>query len=132
MSSLKLDAKRIGPYSRAVRRGALGDSVDGRSRAGKMLKRVESELLAQIPGEPSFAQKLLARRAARAVWMLDELDLKLVEGRNWNACDSNTQGGLGNSLRLILRELGVGAGVGAKLSVPEYLAQRDARRAKGV
>jgi hypothetical protein len=126
MSGLQLDAKRVGPYSRAVSRGSLGHSIDGRSRAGKMLRRVEKELLAQLGAEPTFAQKLLARRAARAVWMLDELDLKLVEGRNWNACDSNTQGGLSNSLRLILRELGIRAAPGKpKPTLTEYLASKQ-------
>ena len=100
--------------------------MDGRSRAGKLLRRVEAELLAQIPGEPTFAQKLLCRRAARAVWMLDELDMKLVEGRNWNACDSNTQGGLSNSLRLILRELGIKAAPAKpKPTLGEYLASKS-------
>jgi hypothetical protein len=125
VSSLNLKAPRTGPYSRGVSRGSLGHSIDGRSRAGKFLRRVEQELLAQIPGEPTFAQKILARRAARATWMLDELDLKLVEGRNWNACDSNTQGGLSNSLRLILRELGIKAAPSKqKPTLTEYLASK--------
>ena len=118
--------KRVGPYSKAIRLGA-GHSVDGRSRAGKLLRRVEAELLAQIPGEPTFAQKLLCRRAARAVWMLDELDMKLVEGRNWNACDSNTQGGLSNSLRLILRDLGIKAAPARpKPTLSSYLSSKQA------
>jgi hypothetical protein len=59
--------------------------------------------------------------------MLDELDLKLVDGRNWNACDSNTQGGLSNSLRLILRELGIKAApTKAKPTLQEYLAEKAA------
>jgi hypothetical protein len=125
MSKLNLDAPRVGPYSRGVSRGSLGHSIDGRSRAGKLLRRVEKELLAQLGADPTFAQKLLARRAARAVWMLDELDLKLVEGRNWNACDSNTQGGLSSSLRLILRELGVKAAPAAKKqTLAGYLAEK--------
>ena len=119
-------SRRIGPYSRNIRRGALA-SIDGRSRAGKLLRRVEAELLAQISGEPTFAQKLLCRRAARAVWMLDELDMKLVEGRNWNACDSNTQGGLSNSLRLILRELGIKAAPAKKPTLASYLAEKAAK-----
>ena len=57
--------------------------------------------------------------------MLDELDLKLVEGKNWNACNSNTQGGLSNSLRLILRELGIKAAPAAKKpTLSEYLASK--------
>ena len=53
--------------------------------------------------------------------MLDELDMKLIEWRNWNACDSNTQGGLSNSL-LILRELGIKAAPAAKKpTLTEYL-----------
>jgi hypothetical protein len=87
----------------------LSDRIDGRSRAGKFLRRVEQELLGQLGGEPSIAQTLLVRRAARALWLLDELDFKLAEGNNWTDCDSRVMGGLNNSVRLLLREIGVKA-----------------------
>lgn len=57
---------RLKPDSRALGRGALGDAIDGRSREGKFIRRIEAELLDQLGANPSFAQLLLVRRAARA------------------------------------------------------------------
>ena len=113
-----------GPHSRAFRGGSLSDRIDGRSRAGKFLRRVEQELLGQLGGEPSVAQTLLVRRAARALWLLDELDFKLAEGDSWTDCDSRVMGGLNNNVRLLLRELGIKAAQPKKPSLAEYLQQR--------
>ena len=122
---------RVGPYSLAFSRGSVGDTIDGRSREGKFLRRVEAELIAQVGGKPSFAQSLLIRRAARSMLQLELLDEKMASG-NWTAHDARTQGGLNNAVRLALKELGLKAiAKQPKLSVPEYLAQRDAMRAQG-
>jgi hypothetical protein len=129
VSKLNLDAKRPGPYARGVTRGALGSSIDGRSAAGRFLKRVEAELLAEIPGEPSFAQTLLVRRIARGMLSLEEFDHKLSEGKSWTLCDANTMGGIQNSVRLNIRELGIGAA--AKMSratLASYLAEKAAKK----
>jgi hypothetical protein len=98
----------ISPHCRALRRGSLGDSIDGRSREGKFLRKCDAELVAQIGGEPSFAQSLLIRRAARALLQLEILDKKMATG-NWTGHDGRTQSGLNNAVRLCLRELGVKA-----------------------
>ena len=66
----------IDPYSRMIDRGSLGHGISGRSREGKLLRRVEKELVAQVGGAPSFAQRLLIRRIARAVLRLELLDEK--------------------------------------------------------
>jgi hypothetical protein len=39
---------RLKPDSRALGRGALGDAIDGRSREGKFVRRIEAELLDQL------------------------------------------------------------------------------------
>jgi hypothetical protein len=39
---------RLKPDSRALGRGALGDAIDGRSREGKFIRRIEAELLDQL------------------------------------------------------------------------------------
>jgi hypothetical protein len=98
---------RKGPYCKSLSRGSLGE-VDGRSKEGKFLRRVEGELVAQLGGEPSFAQRLLIRRAARSLLQLELLDEKLSTG-SWTAHDCRTQGGLNNAVRLALRELGLKA-----------------------
>jgi hypothetical protein len=94
--------------SRVFNRGVLGDKIDGRSREGRFLIRCEAELIADIGGEPSFAQKMLIRRCARGMLRLELLDEKMAAG-NWTDHDARTFGGLTNAVRLMLRELGVKA-----------------------
>jgi hypothetical protein len=96
---------KVGPYSTAFTRGTVGD-IDGRSREGRFLRRVEAELVAQVGGQPSFAQSLLIRRAARSMLQLELLDGKMASGA-WTGHDARTQGGLNNAVRLALRELGL-------------------------
>ena len=99
---------RVGPHSRALRRGVVGDQIDGRSREGRFLRAAEAELIAHVGGEPSFTQRLLIRRAARAMLRLELFDEKLASG-NWSDHDGRTYGGLQNAVRLMLRELGLKA-----------------------
>jgi hypothetical protein len=102
----KANTARVGPHSRALRRGAVGDQIDGRSREGRFLRAAEAELIAQTGGEPSFGQRILIRRAARAMLRLELLDAKMAVG-SWTDHDARTFGGLSNNLRLTLRELGL-------------------------
>jgi hypothetical protein len=95
----------IGLYSSAISRGSLGDAIDGRSREGKFLRKCEAERVAQVGGLPSFAQRLLIRRVARAMLRLEAFDARMASGA-WTDGDARTYGGLSNSLRLMLRELG--------------------------
>jgi hypothetical protein len=126
MSKLNLDAKRIGPWCRGITRGSLGSSIDGRSIAGRYLRKIEAELLAQIQGEPTFAQKLLVRRIARGMLSLEEFDHKLSAGNSWTAVDAATMGGIQNSVRLNIRELGIRAAPAkAKPTLSEYLASKQ-------
>jgi hypothetical protein len=106
----------------------IGDAIDGRSREGKFLRKCEAELLAQVGGEPSFAQRLLIRRIGRAMLKLEMFDSKL-SGGNWTDHDARTYGGLSNALRLMLRELGLKPESKPKaLSLAEYLAASAARQ----
>jgi hypothetical protein len=107
-SRFSTNFERLGPHCRALRRGVIGNAIDGRSREGKFLRKCEAELLAQIGGEPSFAQRLLIRRIARAMLKLEMFDAKM-SGGNWTDHDARTYGGLSNALRLMLRELGLKA-----------------------
>ena len=121
---------RLGPHCRALRRGVIGGDIDGRSVEGKFLRRIEAELVAQVGGSPSFAQTLLIRRIARAMLQLELFDSKM-SGGNWTDHDARTFGGISNSLRLMLRELGLKPDAAAKrrLTVSEFLTARDAREA---
>ena len=58
---------QVGPRSRAIDRGIIGAGLDGRSKQARALRRIESELLAQIDHEPTFVQRFLVRRVARAM-----------------------------------------------------------------
>jgi hypothetical protein len=125
-ANLKPSAGRVGPYCAALNTGSvLG--VDGRSKAGRFARKCEAELIAQIGGSPSFAQRILIRRVVRALWALERLDEKMASGA-WSDHDSRTHGGLGNQVRLSLRELGIKAVADKPPTLAEVLAQaRQAR-----
>jgi hypothetical protein len=54
---------------------------------------------------------------------LEEFDHKLSAGNSWTAVDAATMGGLQNSVRLNLRELGIKAAPASKTpSLAEYIA----------
>ena len=118
----------IGPHCRALTRGSLGDEFDGRSREGKFLRRIEAELTAQVGGSPSFGQKLLIRRISRATLRLEAFDAKLDAG-SWTSHDARTYGGLSNSLRLMLKELGLKAAAPKAPSLQDYIASKAAAKA---
>jgi hypothetical protein len=118
--------KSVGPHCRAFREGAKGDRIDGRSREGKLLRKVEAELVAQIGGQPSFAQTLLIRRIARATLQLELLDEKMMAGA-FTAYDGRIQGGLQNAVRLMLREIGVKPAHAPRATLAAYLADKAAK-----
>ena len=91
------------PHSRMLRRGVIGGGVDGRSKAGRYLKAVEADLLADLGGPPSMAQKIAIHRIARLMLRLELFDEKL--GAGLTAHDARTYNALQNSLRIALREL---------------------------
>jgi hypothetical protein len=49
--------RALSAESRVLRRGVLGDRVDGRSREGRFLSQIERELIAQV-GKPNRCQHL--------------------------------------------------------------------------
>ena len=72
--------RALSSESRVLRRGVLGDRVDGRSREGGFLTKIERELTRQAGGAPSFAQTLLIRRLARAALRLELIDERSLSG----------------------------------------------------
>jgi hypothetical protein len=71
----------------------------------------------------------LIRRAANMTVTLEDMTTKAVAGED---VDLEQLTRFSNVLGRELQRLGIRKQVGRKLSVPEYLAQRDARRAQGV
>jgi len=98
--------RRVGPYCKALQRGAISNSIDGRSQEDRFLRRVEAELVAHVGGSPSFTQRLLIRRAAKMMLRLELLDDKTKDGALIER-DGREYGALTNGLRLALRELGI-------------------------
>ena len=99
--------------SRIIRRGVLGDRVDGRSREGRFLSQIERELTRQV-GQPSFAQTLLIRRLARAALRLELIDERSLAGPLGDH-DARSFSALSNQVRLLARELGLKAVPSEKL-----------------
>ena len=98
----------LGPYSRALRRGVVADSLDGRSAEGRYLRDLQAQLIAHCGGESglSVTKRLLIDQAIKIVVQRDLLGKKLATN-NWTGHDSRTYGALLNALRLTLRELGL-------------------------
>jgi hypothetical protein len=97
---------RLGPYSRTLHRGAIGHSVDGRSREGRFLRAFEAQLAQHVGGKPSTAQRILISRLARTALRLELFDEKLTAGKLTDY-DTKVYGALHNSFRLMMREIGV-------------------------
>lgn len=108
MSRTPAGKRQLGPYSRVLRRGAIRDNIDGRSTIGRLIRDLESQLVAHVGGNPNIVQRLLIDRLIRIRLRLDELDTKLASG-TWTDLDSRTYGGLLNAFRLTAREIGVEA-----------------------
>jgi hypothetical protein len=118
----------VRPHSKALIRGSVGDTIDGRSREGRYLRHCEVELTRHVGGNPSFVQKVLITRAARAMLRLQLLDEKMEAG-SWTDHDARTFGGLNNALRLCLRELGVKAAAAPTQTLADYLGDIKAKEA---
>jgi hypothetical protein len=101
-------APMVRPYSRSIQRGSLGADIDGRSAAGKFLRRVESELISQLGGDPTFTQKLAVRRVARLMLQAEAFDAKLSTG-DWTPHDSRTAAGINNAVLRALKDIGLKA-----------------------
>lgn len=120
---------RIGPYSRVLQRGVIGDIVDGRSRDGRLARHMELELVRHLGGNVSFVQKLLIERLIKIRLQLDSLDDKLTRGE-WTPHDSRTYGGLMNAFRLTAREIGLkpAAVPPPTKTLAEHLASKQSAR----
>ena len=104
LSPVKL--RPIGPHSRALSRGAVGDGLDGRSREGRFIRQAERELLNQLGGDPPFAQRALVRHAVRLMLAAEKFDGHLG-GSAVTSIDAAQLGGLSSALLEVLRDLGL-------------------------
>jgi hypothetical protein len=97
---------KLGPHSRTLCRGAIGASIDGRSREGRFLRMYEAELIVHVGGAPSTTQRILITRASRLALRLELLDERALVGLSTEH-DLRLYSSLNNHLRLVMRELGL-------------------------
>jgi hypothetical protein len=123
MSRLSATHRKTGPYSKKLRRGAIRDSVDGRSAEGRFIRDLERQLTDHLGGAPSITEKLLIERLIKTTMQLAALDEKMASD-NWSDHDSRTHNGLVNRQRLLLRELGLKRAAARVPSLTDYLASK--------
>ncbi len=90
----------LGPYSRVV-------PVDGRTRQGRHLAKLRAEFTAHLGGTLSATQRVLIERAINLVLRVDLMDAKAHRDGGMTPHDARTYLAWCNSLRLIMRELGL-------------------------
>jgi hypothetical protein len=116
-----------GPYSRALRRGCLRDTLDGRSALGRFARDLERQLLDHVGGHASIVQKLLIERAVAAAIQIDAFEKKVAGGGNWSTHDERTYLGLITRQQRLLRELGLKpVATKTPMTVNEYFAHKRA------
>jgi hypothetical protein len=91
-----------------LRRGAVGDFIDARSREDKFLRDCEAMLIEHVGGNPSLVQRVIITRAARVALHLELMDEKsLLKGHGFGIHDHNYYVSWSNSLARLLARLGV-------------------------
>lgn len=96
--------KKLGAYSRVLRRGAIARSIDGRSTEGRYLRDFERQMVEHLGGAPSPPERLLISRLARTSLRLMLLEEKMDAG-TWTDLDARTHSGLQGAFRGMLATL---------------------------
>jgi hypothetical protein len=104
--------------------------IDGRSAEARRYRDLAISLADDLGGQDKLSEpaKILVRQAAALTIQVEGLQSKIVLGEDIDL-DQLTR--LSNVLGRTLHRLGLKKRAEPKLSVPEYLARRDARRAQG-
>lgn len=121
------DNHQIGPYSRAIDRGAIGSRIDGRSREGRFLRQYERQLIEHVGGNPSIVQRALIHRAARLALHLELMDERSLAGEvEFGTHDHHFYVAWSNGLARLLARLGMDRPDAPKPpSLAEYVAALD-------
>jgi hypothetical protein len=116
--------------SRITNGKSLLAGVDGRSAEARRYKDLCMSFTDDCGGAAGLteAQRALVRQAAMLSVQSEKLQGAMIRGED---VDLERQTRVANSLARTLSRLGIRKRVSRKLSVPEYLAQRDARLAEG-
>jgi hypothetical protein len=116
--------KIFGPYSAVLRRGVIGETIDGRSTVGRLARDLEAQLVRHVGGQPSITQRLLIERIVKIKLQLDAFDTKLASGE-WTPHDQRTFNALLNANRLACRELGLHAAAPPQRTLADYPRERE-------
>jgi hypothetical protein len=115
----------LGPYSRAIDRGAVGGIIDGRSREGRFLRAYERQLTEHVGGSPSIVQRALINRAARLALHLELMDERaLADGDAFTTHDHLHYVSWSNALGRLLVRLGIEGAAEKTPSLSQYLASQ--------
>ena|ERR1700677_4646913 len=124
-------AERLPTVRSRVTNGAkMIAGVDGRSADARRYRDLAMSFADDAGGADSLteAQRALVAQAAALTIQSERLQGAMIRGE---AVDVEQQTRVANSLARTLCRLGIRKRVAQKLSVPEYLARRDARMAQG-
>jgi hypothetical protein len=116
--------------SRVTNGAKMIAGVDGRSAEARRYKDLCMSFADDCGGAVGLteAQRSLVRQAAMLSVQSEKLQGAMIRGED---VDVEQQTRVANSLARTLSRLGIRKRVSRKLSVPEYLAARDARIAQG-
>ena len=118
----KVVHKRVGPFSTATELR----KVDGRTREARIVRAVVADLVAQLGGHPSAAQRLLIQSAAIVTLRLTlALERYQLGGETSDRLDQHVVA-LINAQRQVLGTLGLENVKPAAISLAQYLEGRKA------
>ena len=72
--------RKLGPYSRVLRRGVIGSSIDGRSQIGRYMRDMERQLLDHVGPNPPLPVKIHVQSIVRMHTQLKLLEEKIASG----------------------------------------------------
>jgi hypothetical protein len=115
--------------SRVTNGSKMLAGIDGRSAEARRFRDLCLSFANDLGGAPGLteSQRALVRQAAALTVQSEKLQAAMIRGED---VSDEQMTRVANSLSRTLHRLGRKR-VGRKLTVPEYLAQRDARRAQG-
>lgn len=116
--------------SRVTNGTRLLEGIDGRSAEARRYRDLCQSFADDCGGAAALteAQRTLVRQAAMLAVQSEKFQAAMIRGE---MVSDEQMTRVANSLSRTLHRLGIRKRVGRKLSVPEYLAARDARRAAG-
>lgn len=117
--------RRTGPHSRTLRRGVIGNHIDGRSELGRFIRELETQLFEHVGPNPPLPVKLHINSIVRMHVQLQLLEERITAGE-YTDLDARTCCGLYGSIRRSMAALpGKPAPAQVKLMTPlEYAASK--------